>query len=141
MGNYDDIINIPYSGSKRPGAMSMHQRAAQFAAFAALVGHDSMIAETARLTDEELEIADETIADLNRKMNCLKMTLHQRPAVTITYFLADERKSGGEYRTATGIIRKIDDYANIIVMEDGTTIPLQHILDLDSEIISQMEEF
>lgn len=141
MGDYDDIMNIPYSGRKDEGALSMHQRAAQFAPFAALVGHDSMIMETARLTDEELEIADETFVILNRKMNYLKMMLHQRPLVTITYFLADERKSGGEYRTSTGIIRKIDDYENIIVMEDNTIIPLQHILDLDSEIITHMEEF
>lgn len=141
MEDYDDIINIPYSGKKSGVALSMHQRAAQFAPFAALVGHDSMIMETARLTDEELEVTDEAIAILSRKMNCLRMTLSQRPVVTITYFLADEKKSGGEYRTAIGVIRKIDDYENLIVMEDGTRIPLRHILDLDSEIINQMEEF
>lgn len=45
---YDDIINHDYLGSKRTDKMSMDARAAQFAPFAALTGHDAAIAETAR---------------------------------------------------------------------------------------------
>ena len=49
MGPYDDIINLPHHVSKNHPQMSMLQRAAQFAPFAALTGHDRAIEETANL--------------------------------------------------------------------------------------------
>ena len=52
MSRYDDIINLPHHVSKTRTPMSMENRAAQFAPFAALTGHDAAIAETARLTSE-----------------------------------------------------------------------------------------
>ena len=54
----DDIINLPNPTSKNHPRMSLHDRAAQFAPFAALTGHDAAIKETARLTDERLELPD-----------------------------------------------------------------------------------
>ena len=50
--SYDDIINLPHPTSKNHPCMSLHDRAAQFAPFAALTGHGAAIKETARLTDE-----------------------------------------------------------------------------------------
>ncbi|MBQ6190966.1 MAG: hypothetical protein IJK51_01535 [Bacteroidaceae bacterium] len=44
---YEDIINLPHHVSKKHPQMSMLQRAAQFAPFAALTGHDKAIEETA----------------------------------------------------------------------------------------------
>ncbi len=46
--NYEDIINLPHPTSKIHQRMTMQQRAAQFAPFAALTGHDEAIDETAR---------------------------------------------------------------------------------------------
>lgn len=43
---YDDIIGLPHHVSKRHPQMSMYQRAAQFAPFAALTGHDAAIRKT-----------------------------------------------------------------------------------------------
>jgi len=48
MEMYDDIINLPHHVSKKHPQMTMHQRAAQFAPFAALTGHDKAIEETAK---------------------------------------------------------------------------------------------
>ena len=140
MGNYDDIINLPHHVSKNHPRMSMVQRAAQFAPFAALVGHEAMIAETARVTDAEIDLGEETIQMLNQKMSYLKERLKEHPAVTITYFLPDPKKSGGEYLTTSGIIKKIDDFEHTIVMENGTIIPLHATLDLDSEIFNFMND-
>ena len=50
---YDDIINLPHHVSTQHPQMSMINRAAQFAPFAALTGHDAAIRETARLTNEK----------------------------------------------------------------------------------------
>ena len=46
--NYEDIINLPHPVSKKHPQMSMMQRAAQFAPFAALTGYGAAISETAR---------------------------------------------------------------------------------------------
>lgn len=138
MGYYDDIINLPHHVLKNHPRMSMYQRAAQFAPFAALVGHEAMIAETARLTDAEIDMGDEAIHVLNQKMSYLREKLKERPSVTITYFLPDLKKAGGEYLTISGIIKKFDDFEQTIVMEDGTIIPLQATIGLDSEILNFM---
>ena len=52
MGKYDDIIDLPHHVSKVHPQMSIWDRSAQFAPFAALPGHEEAIAETARLTNE-----------------------------------------------------------------------------------------
>uniref|UniRef100_A0AB33JLE4 Uncharacterized protein n=5 Tax=unclassified Prevotella TaxID=2638335 RepID=A0AB33JLE4_9BACT len=41
--NYEDIINLPHHVSKRHAQMSMYNRAAQFAPFAALKGFEDAI--------------------------------------------------------------------------------------------------
>ena len=56
MDDYRDIINLPYKKSKTHKHMSNHDRAAQFAPFAALTGHDSAIRETARKQQENVEL-------------------------------------------------------------------------------------
>ena len=43
---YDDIINLPHHISKKHKQMSLHDRAAQFAPFAALVGYDEEVKKT-----------------------------------------------------------------------------------------------
>lgn len=53
MSRYDDIINIPRWNPKSHPRMSEHDRAAQFAPFAALTGYDAMISETARMTETD----------------------------------------------------------------------------------------
>ena len=58
---------LPHPVSKNHPQMPLRDRAAQFAPFAALTGHDAAIKETARLTDERLELSEEVIAQLNGK--------------------------------------------------------------------------
>ena len=59
MSRYDDIINLPHHVSTNHPRMSMHDRAAQFAPFAALVGYDDAVAETARLTEARPELDEQ----------------------------------------------------------------------------------
>ena len=139
--NYDDIINLPHHVSKTHPQMTMYQRAAQFAPFAALVGHDAMIAETARLTDDEVEMEDEAVGELNRKMSYLNVRLQDHPVVAITYFIHDKSKAGGEYKSNVGTVRKIDEYESTLTMSDGSVIPFSSILDIDSEVFNEMEFF
>jgi len=53
MRGYEDIINLPHHVSKKHPQMSMYQRAAQFAPFAALTGHNQAIEETAEENAEK----------------------------------------------------------------------------------------
>lgn len=130
MNEYDDIINLPHHVSKVHPQMSMMNRAAQFAPFAALTGHAAAIEETARLTDEQHELADEDSETLNQKMAYLRENLHEHPTIIITYFEPDKKKAGGAYKTIEGQLKNIDDYSQSIVLKSGEVIPLKSVLDI-----------
>ena len=55
MDNYEDIINLPHPVSKKHPQMSMMQRAAQFAPFAALTGYDTAIKDAAQQNEDSFE--------------------------------------------------------------------------------------
>ena len=127
---YDEIINLPHHVSKTRPQMPLSDRAAQFAPFAALTGYDSAIKETGRLTDERIELGEEALTALDRKYQLLMDTLDDAPEVTIIYFQPDERKSGGQYVSATGTVKKVDTFGRRILLQDGTRIPLDSVYDL-----------
>lgn len=131
---YDDIIHLPHHVSPHHRPMSMQNRAAQFAPFAALTGHDAALRETARLTDAEVELVEDSRLLLDRRMEMLRAVIPDCPIVTITYFKPDSRKAGGSYVSVTGSIAKIDDYAHLLTMTDGSVIPLSTIVAIDGEI-------
>lgn len=136
---YDDIINLPHHVSARHPQMSLYNRAAQFAPFAALSGHDAAIEETARLTDVQRELTQGERDVLNRKLNCL-LQRDDSPIVEITYFRHDRRKSGGRYCTVTGTIKKVDDIGGRLLLTDGTAIPLSTVSDIRSEVFDHAED-
>ena len=127
---YSDIIHLPYQKSKKRPPMLNSHRAAQFAPFAALTGHDMAVKEVARLTVDKVELDESSITRLNEKIQLLKEHLLNQPMVTITYFQHDEKKSGGAYVTTNGYVKKIDDYHNILEMRQGTLISFSDILDI-----------
>jgi hypothetical protein len=133
MGKYDDIINLPHHVSTKHPRMSLEQRSAQFAPYAALTGHAEAINETARLTDERIEINEEVKAIINSKLQKIKEKIYLKPKVTITYFVPDKRKNGGEYVTIIDNIKKIDEYNREIIMNDNKKISINDIIDI-SEI-------
>ena len=127
MNEYDDIINLPHHQSKKHNHMSNYQRAAQFAPFAALTGYDAAIDETARLTDKKLELSEEQQEYLNQQIQLLIERISEKPTVEIIYFVPDERKSGGEYVTVTGDVRRVDDYNREIVFTNGLTVKIDDV--------------
>lgn len=135
---YDDIIDLPHHVSATRPRMSMIDRAAQFSPFAALTGYDAAIKETGRLTDERIELSEESRAVLDRKQQLLVDNLADHPEVSVTYFVPDERKAGGAYVTVTGRVKKVDDYQRLLLLTDGTKIPLGEILDMESELFRSL---
>lgn len=130
---YDDIINLPHPVSQRHPQMSMKDRAAQFAPFAALTGHDAAIRETARLTDRRMELDEDTKADLNQRLLLLGDAISENPIVEITYFEPDQKKAGGSYITAVGTIKRINDVEHSVVLSDGRKISIDEISEIQSE--------
>ena len=135
---YADIIDLPHHVSATRPRMSMIDRAAQFSPFAALTGYDAAIKETGRLTDERIDLSEESRAALDRKQQILLDNLADHPEISVTYFVPDERKSGGAYVTVTGRVKKVDDYQRLLILTDGTKIPLDDILDIESELFSNI---
>ena len=136
---YNEIMGLPHHVSKTRPQMPMSDRAAQFAPFAALTGYDAAIKETGRLTDERIELDVEALSALDMKYQLLMEALDEAPEVTITYFQPDERKAGGKYITATGAVKKVDDFERRITMRDGTRIPMDDVLSIDGELFSSLE--
>lgn len=137
---YDDIIRLPRHILTTRPHMSQHSRAAQFLPFAALTGFDDEIRETARLTDERLENDDYGAARLDDCLRILTEYEQERPMISVTFFKADEKKSGGEYVTAEGEFRRLDESENTVVFTDGLRIPIGDIYLIKGEIFDVLDE-
>lgn len=134
---YDDIINLPHHQSPTRHHMSNYDRAAQFAPFAALTGYGDAVKETERLTEGRVELYEEEKAALDEK---LRFVLQNGQQASITYFKPDRKKSGGAYLSAVGNIKKIDGLERILIMEDGTMIPLDDILDIQADLSDDWQD-
>ena len=138
-GPYDDIINLPHRVSASHPNMSALDRAAQFSPFAALTGYEDAVKETARLTNKRVELDESSKAILNDRLCMIQDTLEDQPQVSITYFKPDNKKDGGAYITTTGGVKKIDEYENIVLLQDGTKIPIDDIAEIVGEVFGALE--
>ena len=130
---YADIINLPYKKSTDRPHMSLHDRAAQFAPFAALTGHEEAIEETARYTDEKIVLDEGAMEAIGVKLYEIAQNIHKKWNVSITYFRADALKSGGTYLTDVGTVKKIDDVEKVVVMDSGMRINMDGIVGIGVE--------
>ena len=138
--SYDDIINLSRPVSKNHTPMPRESRAAQFAPFAALTGYDASVKEEARLTGDKLELTEEQEKLLNAKMAYLTEKTAEHPTVKVTCFIADERKSGGEYVTLEGSLYVIDKIGGVLVLSDTPVgkvkVPVSDVFSIESEIFT-----
>ena len=136
LDNYEDIINLPHHTSLNHPRMSMEKRASQFSPFAALTGYEDLVKESARLTDKKIDLDDGVKQILNNKLQIINQNINNKIEVTFTYFVPDKFKSGGKYIDYTGTIKKIDNYNNLIIMDDMTKISITEIINIKSELFS-----
>ena len=133
--SYEDIIGLEHHQSKTHPHMSIHDRAAQFAPFSALTGHGAAIAETARLTEHEIELDEYVMEKIDEELRWLAENLESKPQVTITYFVPDEHKEGGSYEHVTGYLKKLDSIGHLMIVVDDngaeTIIDTRRIYDID----------
>ena len=129
--NYDDIKHLTRPQYDDLHPMSMHDRAAQFSPFAALVGYDDAVAETARLNDSKAELTEDEMSELNANLNRLLDRLDEQPEISVTYFVPDEKKSGGKYVEKVGVVRIYDEYSQELVFTDGVRIAVADMANID----------
>lgn len=137
---FDDIIGLPHPVSKNHAPMPMENRAAQFLPFAALAGYDAAIQETARLTDQRIELDEDEKLLLSSKLQLLQDAAKMRPEVKVTYFEPDGRKAGGAYVVAAGCVFKVDAYERHIVLASGQCIPIDEVCAIDGQLFRGMDE-
>lgn len=124
---YADILHLPHHTSNKHPHMSKKNRAAQFAPFAALTGFNALLTETARQTDEYVKVDEDTETQINIRLQFLAEHAEETPSVSITYFRPDEKKDGGSYIAVSGNVKQIDLYANLVILTNGTKIPIHAI--------------
>ena len=133
---YGDILDLPRPLSARP-RMSMVERGAQFSPFAALTGYEAAVEETARLTEDETVLTEDMKERLNERLLFLKERLNTPPCVTVTFFVPDQRKSGGETVKEQGRITHIDEYERTVTLSDHRIIPIDRIRNIEGKCFSE----
>lgn len=137
-GPYEDILHLPHHVSRKRKPMSMQDRAAQFSPFAALTGYDATIREAQRTTEAWVPLDVDGIAMLNERLRKLAGSQADSPKVTIEYFVPDQRKQGGAYRTQEGRVKKVDTVKAEVLFEDGTAVNFSRIRRMDGEVFGDI---
>ena len=144
---YDDIKYLPHHQSSTRSHMSLHDRAAQFAPFAALTGYEDMLQEEARLTQREIELSEAEKQRLDRKLAWIseRLSAGDRPIIRVRFFVPDERKSGGRYEEYTGAIRKLNAFQRKLVFEPVSPaesmkeIEVDRIVELHGDSVDELD--
>ena len=137
---YDDIINNPHHVSKKHPPLGRDSYAAQFSPFAALVGYEDIVEETARFTEERPELDEDEKARLSAKLEAVLKGYDGVTETEITFFEADKTKQGGRVVRERCVVRKFDGYKRQIVTGDGKRITVDDILDVRGEIPDRFQE-
>lgn len=128
--SYDDIINLPRHISPTRPKMPIIKRAAQFAPFAALTGHEDAIRETARLTHQKIELDEYIKESLSDTLYLIANQTKDPPNISITYFQPDKKKKGGSYLTISGRVKKIIEAEHVVLIANKK-IPLDEIINIE----------
>ena len=139
MNEYEDMLHLPHPGSGTHPQMSMHDRAAQFSPFAALSGYEEAVEEEARLTEEKILLDEYEKQRIDARLQKIRDDLQEKgkeekPRISVTYFLPDQKKAGGSYVTVTGQVKKLDTYRQQLLLTDDSTIPFQEIVELEGDL-------
>lgn len=137
MNDYKDIINLPAHCVKRH-RLSLYDRAAQFAPFAALTGFGAVINETSRLTDSKPELSEDTARLLNERIHLLEENIKLKPEIELMYFVPDSKKSGGSVQKFRGRLRRVDEFSRELIFTDKTQIAIDDVLFIQGDFFKDI---
>lgn len=140
---YADIIELPHHQSVDRPHMSLYDRAAQFSPYAALVGYDDIVKETARRTDKRSELGESDRILMDQKLMMIMDMIEdgKYPIITVSYFIPDPLKDGGAYAEFTGIVKKVDTIQRHIIFfadngrSSGKNIDIDVLHQIHSDLI------
>lgn len=144
-GKYDDIIGLRRPESRRP-KMTMNDRAAQFAPFAALTKFGEEIRESNRKTSDEIELGDGDIEQIDEVLRGIERRIEENKAdgsgnegfaIAVAYFVRDKVKPGGRVEEYIGNMKKIDRVERKLIFEDGKIVDMQDLLSVSAVGISE----
>lgn len=144
-GKYDDIIGLSRPESRRP-KMTMNDRAAQFAPFAALTKFGEEIRESNRKTSEEIELGDGDIEQIDEVLRGIERRIEENKAdgggneefaIAVAYFVRDKVKPGGRVEEYIGNVKKIDRVGRKLIFYGGKIVDMQDLLSLSAVDISE----
>ena len=144
-GKYDDIIGLSRPESRRP-KMTMNDRAAQFAPFAALTKFGEEIRESNRKTSEEIELGDGDIEQIDEVLRGIERRIEENKAdgagnegfaIAVAYFVRDKVKPGWRVEEYIGNVKKIDRVGRKLIFYGGKIVDMQDLLSLSAVDISE----
>lgn len=144
-GKYDDIIGLSRPESRRP-KMTMNDRAAQFAPFAALTKFGEEIRESNRKTSDEIELGDGDIEQIDEVLRGIERRIEENKAdgagnegfaIAVAYFVRDKVKPGGRVEEYIGDVKKIDRVGRKLIFYGGKIVDMQDLLSLSAVDISE----
>ena len=138
---YDDMIGLGQPIARTHPPMARIKRAAQFASFDALTGFGAAIHEAGRETEEKKELSEDEIDMIDAKLAVIQYHIKEQPNITVTYFIPDDKKSGGRYVTVSGNVRKLDGLERVIMMVDGTRLPIEDVRMIEGDLFRAFEQF
>ena len=134
---YSDIINLEHPDPKNHPRMSIEKRAGIFAPFAALTGYEDDVKETGRETESEIEINEDVKERLDQKLGFILQNIYNQPKVLITFFLKDNKKSGGKYITKEVNIKSIDIINNQLITTRKEIINIEDIINIEGDMFNE----
>lgn len=139
-GRYSDIIDLSHHQSIHRPHMTVYNRAAQFAPFAALTGYDRMVQNTADilLLDTRIILSEDEKSTLDRKLQVLLENIDSQPEFTVSYFDDEAKKFGGGYVTHFGKLKKLEAYPPMIIFTDGKKVAVDSIVMIDGDIFTDL---
>ncbi len=138
---YDDMIGLEHPISRTHPPMARIKRAAQFAAFDALTGFGEAIHEAGRETEEKLELSEDMIDMIDARLAVIEQHIKEQPSISVTYFLPDTKKAGGRYVTVSSKVKKLDGVESVIVLTDGTKIPIEDVRMIEGDLFRAFEQY
>ena len=134
-GRYSDIIDLPHHQSIYRPHMTVYNRAAQFAPFAALVGYDEMVQDTADilLLDKRIILSEDAKYLLDAQLQGIRERINQNPEIKIVYFDEKVNKLDGGYVLYSGKVKRIEEYPAMLVFLDGKKVLIEDIIQIENE--------
>jgi len=127
---YSDIIDLPHHQSARRPHMSVYNRSAQFAPFAALSGYGTLISDTTELLllDKRITLDEDQKSILDLKMQTLLKNLPQD--IKVNYFDESANGLGGSYVEYEGQLQILKEHPSRMTFKDGKEIPVADIVNI-----------